>query len=305
MKEFFILQTTALLLCQTDLTNQDQRIINNILRTVIDQYLTIETPVVQLSNYVQLFCSIIITKRSWSFFLNLLKTERLQHLDAQWADTLHNQFILKHNTQRNKYLQYSHQLQFTLTTDQTSSIFPTLHEPYHELTQLIDQCVKNNNIEQRWIPLSNWIESKLNSNPLIINAIEIKVMILLIIYYGYYCNDQLESIQNLIIIIDSKLQPSDEERRVFHVLLQPEQYMIGYPKENNDQDKNYLNDLFKIDFQDEQQLHIRHTLVNLLAMTLLSGKENTLWTFAFQPLRLEDTYGKFSKISIFHTISPV
>ncbi|CAF0853996.1 unnamed protein product [Adineta steineri] len=116
-------------------------------------------------------------------------------------------------------------------------------------------------------------------------------MILLIIYYDYYCNNQLESVQDLIVNIDHTLQLSDEQRRVFNDFLQSEQYMIGYPEENNDQDKNYLNDLFKIDCQDEQQLPIRHTLVNLLAMILLSGKENTLWTFAFQPLKLENTYG--------------
>ena len=184
-------------------------------------------------------------------------------------------------------------LQFTLTNDNTSSIFPTLHQPYSELTQLIDQCVKNTNVEQRWIPLTNWIQSKLNSNPPIVNAIEIKVMLLLNIYYDYYCNNQLKSIENLINIIENTLQPSDEERRVYCVLLQPEQNMIGYPRENNHQDKNYLNDLFKIDCQDEEQLPIRHTLVNLMAMILLSGKENTLWTFAFEPLKLEGTYGEF------------
>ncbi|CAF1180009.1 unnamed protein product [Adineta steineri] len=291
LKEFFILQTIALLLCQTNLDQHDQQTINHILTTVINQYLGIEAPVIQLSNYVQFFCSIIITKQSWSFFLNLLKSEHLQYLNVQWADTLHNQFTLEYNTQRNRYLHYSHQLQFTITTDQTSSIFPTLHQPYHTLTQLIDQCIKNNSIEQRWIPLVNWIESTLNSNPLTINVIEIKVMILLIIYYDYYCNNQLESVQGLMVNIEHTLQLSDEERRVFNVFLQPEQYMIGYPEENNDQDKNYLNDLFKIDYQDEQQLPIRHTLVNLLAMILLSGKENTLWTFAFQPLKLENTYG--------------
>ncbi|CAF4496678.1 unnamed protein product, partial [Didymodactylos carnosus] len=237
LKEYFLLRTTALLLCQTDLNNEDQQRINNILMTVISQYLTIPTPLVQLSNYVELFCSIIIIKRSWNFFLNLLKSERFQRLNSQWANTLHNLFTSKHNIQRSKYLQYSHQLQFTLTTDNTSSIFPTLHQPYYELTQLIDQCVKNNNIEQRWIPLTNWILSTLNSNPPIINTIEIKVMLLLNIYYNYYCNAELKSLENLMTIIENTLQPSDEERRVFRILLQPEQNMIGYPKENNQKDK--------------------------------------------------------------------
>ena len=39
LKEYFLLQTTALLLCQTDLNNEDQQRINNILMTVINQYL--------------------------------------------------------------------------------------------------------------------------------------------------------------------------------------------------------------------------------------------------------------------------
>ncbi|CAF4039893.1 unnamed protein product, partial [Rotaria sordida] len=291
LKDYFLLQTTALLLCQSDLNNEDQLRINNILTTVINQYLTIPTPIVQLNNHIELFLSIIITKQSWNFLLNLLKSERLQRLNVQWADELHKIFESKHNIQRNKYLHYSHQLQFTLTTDATSSIFPTLHQPYHELTQLIDQCVKNNNVEQRWIPLTNWIQSKLNSNPPIVDVIEIKVMLLLNIYYNYYCNAQLESLEHLLTIIENTLQPSDEERRVFRAILQPEQYMIGYPNENNIKEKNYLNDLFKTDYQDEGQLPIRHTMVNLLAMILLSGKENTLWTFAFEPLKLEETYG--------------
>ncbi|CAF0853978.1 unnamed protein product [Adineta steineri] len=64
LKEFFILQTTALLLCQTNLDQHDQQTINHILTAVINQYLRIEVPVIQLSNYVQFFCSIITTKQS-------------------------------------------------------------------------------------------------------------------------------------------------------------------------------------------------------------------------------------------------
>ncbi|CAF5148292.1 unnamed protein product, partial [Rotaria sp. Silwood1] len=160
------------------------------------------------------FCSIIITKRSWNFLLNLLKSDHLQRLNAQWVDSLHSVLKSKHNIPRNIYLQYCHQLQFTLTTDITSSIFPTLHQPYNELTQLMDQCVKNNNIEQRWIPLTDWIQSNLNSNLPIINAIEIKVLLLLNIYYNYYCNDQLKSLDYLLTIIENTLQPSNEERQV-------------------------------------------------------------------------------------------
>ncbi|CAF3741336.1 unnamed protein product, partial [Rotaria sp. Silwood1] len=154
----------------------------------------------------------------------------------------------------------------------------------------MDQCVKNNNVEQRWIPLTDWIQLNLNSNLSIINAIEIKVMLLLNIYYDYYCNDQLKSLDYLLTIIENTLQPSNEERQVFRILLQPEQNMIGYTRENNHRDKNYLNDLFKVDCQDDDELPIRHILVNLLAMILLGGKENILWTFVFEPLRLLETF---------------
>ncbi|CAM4874703.1 unnamed protein product [Rotaria socialis] len=291
LKEYFLLQTTALLLCQPDLNTQDQQRINSILMTVINQYLTFVTPVVQLSRCIEHFFSIIITKRSWHFLLDILKSDRIQRLNSEWANTLHDLLELKHNTQRNKYLHYGDQLQFTLTTDTTSSIFPTLHQPYDELNILVNQCVTDNNVEQRWIPLTNWIQLKLNSNPPIVSAIEIKVMLLLNIYYNYYCNAQLNLLGNLLTIIENILQPSDEEKLVFRVFLNPEENMIGYPREDNAQHRNYLNDLFKIDCQDEEQLPIRHTLVNLLAMILLGGKQNTLWTFTFEPLKLETTYG--------------
>ncbi|CAF1416941.1 unnamed protein product, partial [Rotaria sordida] len=183
LKDYFLLHCTALLLCQLDLNNQNQQRLNNILITIINQYLIITPPILQL-------------------------------------------------------------------------------------------------------------KSKLNTNPSILNIIEIKVMLLLNIYYNYYCNTQLKSLDHLLIIIENTIfQLSDEERRVFRILLKPEQYMIGYIKENNHIDKNYLNNLFKVDCQDDDELPIRHILVNLLAMILLSGKENPFWTFLFQPLKLEETFG--------------
>ncbi|CAF3853687.1 unnamed protein product, partial [Rotaria sp. Silwood1] len=104
LKDYFILHSTALLLCQIDLNNQDQQRLNHILMTVINQYLIITSPVLQLSNYVQLFCSIIITKRSWNFLLNLLKSDHLQHLNAEWVDSLHSVLKSKHNIPRNIYI---------------------------------------------------------------------------------------------------------------------------------------------------------------------------------------------------------
>jgi hypothetical protein len=63
--------------------------------------------------------------------------------------------------------------------------------------------------------------------------------------------------------------------------------MIGY----NNVEKNCVNELFKLDCKDNHELNIRHSLVNLLAMILLSGKQNFLWTFAFEPLKLQNTLG--------------
>ncbi|CAF2707124.1 unnamed protein product [Rotaria sp. Silwood2] len=119
-------------------------------------------------------------------------------------------------------------------------------------------------------------------------------MLLLIIYYEYYCNNQLSSINTLLDIIENNLQLLSEELRLFRVFIKPEQYMIGYTRENNNnnnRDKNFLNDLFKLDCKDEFQLSLRHMLVNLMAMILLGGQQSFLWTFMFQPLTLQNTFG--------------
>ncbi|CAF4391759.1 unnamed protein product, partial [Rotaria magnacalcarata] len=60
---------------------------------------------------------------------------------------------------------------------------------------------------------------------------------------------------------------------------------------SDDDDKNFLNDLFKLDYNDEFELSLRHMLVNLVAMVLLGGKESFLWTFMFEPLTLQNTFG--------------
>ncbi|CAF3616791.1 unnamed protein product [Rotaria sp. Silwood2] len=67
--------------------------------------------------------------------------------------------------------------------------------------------------------------------------------------------------------------------------------MIGYARDNNTADKNFLNDLFKLDCNDEFDLSLRHMLVNLMAMILLGGEKSFLWTFMFQPLTLQNTFG--------------
>jgi hypothetical protein len=291
LRDYFSVQMTALAFCEKDLNNSDQQKINRILNQIINHYLTIDSQSGQLSSYVQLFLSTIITKRSWNFLLNLLKSERFQRLNGQWSNTLYNLLEIKHTSPRNKYLQLCHQLQFTLSINNTLSFFPKLHQPYDELSKLINQSVKTND-QQRWKLLTDWIQLKLNSNPPLLNSTEIKVMLLLNIYYDYYCNNQLILLDTLLAVIENTLEPSPEELRVFRAFLQPEQYLIGYSLMNNNVDKNQLNNLFKLDCTDEDELNIRHSLVNLLAMILLGGKQNFLWTFTFEPLKLQSTFGK-------------
>ncbi|CAF1685278.1 unnamed protein product, partial [Adineta ricciae] len=167
-----------------------------------------------------------------------------------------------------------------LSINQPSSIFPQFHQIYNELKTNLTNCINNN---QQWNILSDWIQ--LQQNP---NRTEIKVMLLLNIYYDYYCTNQLASLNTLLPFIENTLEPLPEEMRVFRALLQPEQHMIGYSR---NQEENFLNHLFRVDCKDEDELPIRHSLVNLMAMILLGGKQNFLWTFTFQPLTLQNTFG--------------
>jgi hypothetical protein len=296
LKDFFSIHLTGLLFSGKDLINYDQQRLNSILNTIIQRFLTIGVaPVVQLSSNLQLFLSTIIIKRSWNYLLNLLKSERFQLLNSQWSNTLHDLLKVQQQIQQRTPLQTCHRLQFTLTTNTNLSIFPKLHQPYDELSKLIFQCSKINDA-QRWKPFIDWITLKLTANPIVINATEIKVMLLLNIYYDYYCTNQLTTLENLLDVIEANLQVLDEERRVFRSFLQPEQSMEGYPHANNNPDNNQLNNLFKLDYQDEDDLNIRHALVNLLAMILLAGRQNFLWTFTFQPLTLQNTFGKIQKL---------
>ncbi|CAF4536838.1 unnamed protein product, partial [Rotaria sp. Silwood2] len=291
-QDFFLLQMTALFLCQNNIDNYDKKEVDRILTTIINKYLkndSLETE--KLSKHVELFLSIIVSKRSWNFLLSLLKFERFQRLNAQWANHLHSLLEIQYTSNRNNYLQLCHQIQFTLTIDNSLSIFPKLHQPYNELMIVIDQCVQNTDQEQCWAPLSDWIQLKLNTDQPILDLVEIKVMLLLNIYYNYYCNGQLASLNTLLPVIENILQPSSEELRIFRAFLQPEQYMVGYPNMNNSQDDNYLNNSFRLDCQDQEELNIRHTLVNLLAMIMLGGRQCFLWTFTFEPLKLQNTFG--------------
>jgi hypothetical protein len=191
-------------------------------------------------------------------------------------------------------LSLCHQLQFTVTSkSDISSIFPKLHIFYDELSQTIENCVKSDESEEQWEPLVNWIQTKLTSDPVQVTSNEIKAMLVLNIYYNYYCNNQLALVQPLLDIINDTLKPLPEDLQVFLALLQPEQHMIGYSQANSNEDINYLNSLFKLDCTEHDELAIRHCLVNLMAMIIMGGKQSFLWTFAFEPLKLENTFGEY------------
>ncbi|CAF1380067.1 unnamed protein product, partial [Rotaria sordida] len=291
LKDYFLLRSTALLLCQTDVSPDDQRIISRITLTIINQYLSIDRETIQLNQYLQIFLSTIISKRSWNFLFNLLKSDHIQRLNNQWATTLSCLLGMKQTVQHNKYLQLCHQIQFTLSTNNISSIFPKLHQPYEQLKHILNNCVKENINEQQWKNLLDWIELKRNMNPSDLNLKEIKVILLLNIYYDYYCNNQLASLHTLLEFIENTLELLPEELRVFRAILQPEQFIIGYPRVNDNAEKNFLNNLFTLNCQDEDELCIRHSLVNLIAMILMGGKQSFLWTFAFHPSTLQNTFG--------------
>ncbi|CAF1187462.1 unnamed protein product [Didymodactylos carnosus] len=156
--------------------------------------------------------------------------------------------------------------------------------------QIFTVCV-NDTTQQRWKALTDWFQLQLNSNPPLSALNEIKTVLFLKIYYNYYCNNQLSLLNMLLETIENTLQLSTEELQVFRVILKPQQFMIGY-NATVDEEQNFLRKLFQLDCQSLDELSIRHALVNLMAMIILGGKDNFLWSFAFHPLSLENTYGK-------------
>ncbi|CAM4768543.1 unnamed protein product [Rotaria magnacalcarata] len=291
-KGYFSLHFTGLLLCDTNLNPDDTRKLMNMVKTLIDQYLSIEEPIVQFSPHLQLFLATIVSKHSWSFLVDLLNSDRIRNVNNQWANHLHRLLESKEPVRLKKDLQRCHQLQFTVASKpDISSIFPHLHLFYDELCKIIENCVIDDTPEERWKPLSDWIETRLNSDPKQLKSNEIKAMLLLNIYYNYYCSNHLASVQPLLEIVNDALEPLPEDLKVFRALLQPEQHIIGYTQENVNEDVNCLNRLFKLDSNEEDELAIRHCLVNLMVMILMGGKQSFLWTFAFEPLTLENTFG--------------
>ncbi len=293
LNNYIRLRMIALLLCETNMLDNELNDANRVLTAIIPELLSIDQQPTELDDHLQLFLSTIITKKSWNFLLDLLKSENIQRLDNQWSTTLYRVLELKQTQKHIKYLQLCHQIQFTLSKNTDSSIFPKLHQPYEELSEIIHTCVQNNITENRWQLLSEWVQSKLNSDAVPLQLNEIKAMLLLNIYYDYYCDNQLPSISTLLEVVEGTLKLSSEELRVFRVFIKPEQFMIGYPVENNNNTgKNFVNDIFKVDCQEEFEISIRHMLVNLMVMILLGGKQSFLWTFVFEPLTLQNTFGR-------------
>jgi hypothetical protein len=133
LKTYFLLRSTALLLCETNVSPDDQRSINGILRTIISTYLLINREATQLNEHLHIFLSTIISKCSWNFLFNLLKSDHIQRLNTQWATTLCNLLQTRQTGHHNEYLQLCHQIQFTLSINNTSSIFPEFHQSYEQL----------------------------------------------------------------------------------------------------------------------------------------------------------------------------
>jgi hypothetical protein len=213
----------------------------------------------QFNLNVQLFLSIIISKRSWNDPLNLLQRNRIRCCNNEWADALYNLLNIEQTCQQPKYLEQCHQIQFTLSTKNMLSIFPELHQPYDELSKIIDKCVANKILDEKWKLLSGWIESKQNADPNDLTLKDIKIMILL---KDYYYNNQLGLLSTLLELIENILEPSVEEFRVLRALLQPEQYMIGYPDDDDRNEHNFLNKLFQLDCNDEDDFAIQHSYSN-------------------------------------------
>ena len=294
LREYFLVRVTALYLCEAKF-NEEEKYSDEFLddfKDLITSYLSIDETTAELSNHLQIFLSTIVSKRSWAFLFNIFKSTRIENLDTRWTNILYGHLKLKQESKSNEYLQSVHQLQFTLSAiNHAATIFPELHQSYDELNQIMLICVNNNETDMRWKHLCDWIQDKPNEQ-----LTDIKVMLLLNIYYNYYCHNQLQLLNTLLDVIENTLEPKSEELRVFRCLLDPEHCMIGYSQGNNDEDLNYLNNLFRLDCQARDELCIRHLLVNLMAMILKGGPKSFLWTFAFQPLAIENTFGRSHKL---------
>lgn len=302
-KDYFLVHLTGVFVCQPNISEEDEPIFQRILSVIISTYLTADRNLVQLTSPQSIFFSTIISKKSWNFLAVFFRSNLVQQANAEWATTFSRLLQLQQNDQTTSSVQLCHRIQFTLSTNTDSSIFPELHQPYDQLRQIIHACVNVQDEGQRWASLTTWIQEQRTTNPPLVNLTQIKVMLLLNIYYDFYCQNRLPVLQSLLPIIENQLQPLAEERLVFRALIQPEQAMIGYPRPGMRDELNELNRLFGLNFREEDELGIRHCLVNLMAMILLGGKQSFLWTFAFEPLALEGTFGRSNTLTLTYDLT--
>ena len=292
LKDYFSIEWTAQLVCEIIPNESNIESYQLIMETMIDRYLAFDIESVQFSSNLLLFLSTIILKSSWNYLLKLLRSDHIQNCKSDWANALYDRLDGDRMLRHTKYLSEYHQIQFTVSTEGSLSCFPKLHRPYDEMSKIIDGCVNEKDQNEKWKALTDWIQSTQNADPCNPTLKEIKVMLLLKTYYNYYCANQLSLLNTLLELIENLLEPSAEELLVFRALLQPEKYMIGYTDAEVEDDQNFLNKLFKPSCDAEDELAIRHSLVNLMTMILMGGEQNFLWTFAFKPITLENTYGK-------------
>ena len=295
IKDYFLLYVAGLFVCRAELSEEDHSTLRDRLGTIIPAYLSVEPNATRLGPSLELFLSTVLSKRSWHFLVAFLKSEPIKQMNDAWASNLCRLLQFQETAGVNKTsLQLPHRVQFTLSVDETGSIFPELHQPYDELKALVDRCAKQPVDQDRWQDLLNWIGVQRQGNPPALELTQIKVMLLLNIYYDYYCADRLAMVKSLLPIVQNELQALPEEQLVFQALLEPDRSMIGYPRAGDNVERNALNNLFTLDYKDEDELPIRHCMINLMAMILLGGKQSFLWTFAFSPLSIEHTFGKFN-----------
>ena len=69
IKDYFLIQLTALLLCQTDRSAEDQADVDPILLYMINNYLSIQNNATKLSEPLQNFLSVIVSKFSWDYLV--------------------------------------------------------------------------------------------------------------------------------------------------------------------------------------------------------------------------------------------
>ncbi|CAF1377761.1 unnamed protein product [Didymodactylos carnosus] len=206
-------------------------------------------------------------KRTWNYLMKMLQSSFLRNINDEWSSKLYAMFETRAKAIRdNEHLRLCDQLEFTSSPIASDcAIFPHLHQQYLSLSGLVDECLANSSSE-KWKPLTKWCTEQLLSDDARLRPNEIKAMLLLKIYYDYYCqadNENLHSIFEALVEEVDELELREEKERVFRAILEPEKYLIGY---NDDADEtNVLNGLFKKTFRSEDELYLRHALMNLMA----------------------------------------